>query len=141
MYRKLQLIKDLKIEDIEKYTLITDKLELGLINYFNNSKNNYEMLYKKLDKYDVIFNITNNDMKFNSFVKLYDIKFLNENVKIFKEYRELKVTNDIQDLANFEYHFNKISKDSILIFMDRSLNADDNAEHLYSYFITLLLFI
>jgi hypothetical protein len=134
-YAFMNVIKDLKIEDIEKYTLITDKLELGLINYFNNSKNNYEMLYKKLDKYDVIFNITNNDMKFNSFVKLYDIKFLNENVKIFKEYRELKVTNDIQDLANFEYHFNKISKDSILIFMDRSLNADDNAEHLYSYFI------
>ena len=34
-YAFMNVIKDLKIEDIEKYTLITDKLELGLINYFN----------------------------------------------------------------------------------------------------------
>ncbi|MGG7058099.1 CDP-glycerol glycerophosphotransferase family protein [Clostridium tertium] len=134
-YLFINVIKNLKLEDIEEYTLITDKLELGLVNYLSSSKKHYEMLYKKLDKYDVIFNISNTEMYFNCFVKLYDIKFLDEDVKIFKEYRELKVSDNVSELAKFENHFSKISKDSILIFMDRSLNADDNAEHLYSYFI------
>lgn len=134
-YAFMNAIKNLKVKDIEQYTLITDKLELGLVNYLSNLQNRYEILFKKIDGYDIIINISNTELTFDSFVKLYDIKFENENIKIYKEYRKLKAPDNIAELANFENHFNKISKDSILIFMDRALNADDNAEHLYSYFI------
>ena len=134
-YMFTNVIKNLDIKNIEQYTLITDKLELSLINYLSNLQNKYEVLYKKIDGYDIILNISNSEMNFDTFVELYDIKFENENIKIYKEYRKLKESNNILDLANFENHSNKITEDSIFIFMDRSLNADDNAEHLYSYFI------
>ncbi|SMY01035.1 CDP-glycerol glycerophosphotransferase family protein [Brevibacterium antiquum] len=67
-------------------------------------------------------------------VLLQSITFDTETLHISKRYKERAPESSSPEI--YDYYSNSIDEDSIFLFFDRPLQADDNAEYLYSYFVS-----
>lgn len=94
-----------------------------------------EHLYKQLtdgDAYLVFYDGVNSA---EADLMLYRIRFGSDELTIGKSYRPREVRPGFSKAENYDFYARPVSTDSVILFFDRPLQADDNAEHLYEYFI------
>lgn len=92
-------------------------------------------LYKQLTARDAYLEF---DLRKNSSpdaVPLYSIAFDDEVVSIAKSYRPNEERAGYDDPAVYNFYSRPITARSTILFFDRPMQADDNAEYLYEYFI------
>lgn len=65
---------------------------------------------------------------------LYSITFPDAELRIYREYQPNQLESVAPDPATHDFYTNPITEESTILFFDRPLQADDNAEHLYRFF-------
>lgn len=119
---------------LESLVLLTDKIEFNFLKYLSGT-GPHEFAFKELSDHTVNYKFSESSSIYDNEIVLYHIKFENKNINIIKFYQDKYKEVENKELHKFDFYSKKIDKNSIFIFMDRALQADDNAEYLYEYFI------
>ncbi|WP_347039995.1 CDP-glycerol glycerophosphotransferase family protein [Glutamicibacter halophytocola] len=92
-------------------------------------------LYKNLTSVDAYLVFEEAIKEREDSVLLYTIKFSDRSTFISKVYRPTSLRQSNNDPSVYDHYSKKITPESVLIFFDRPMQADDNAEYLYEYFV------
>ncbi|KWR72178.1 hypothetical protein RN04_07885 [Arthrobacter sp. W1] len=92
-------------------------------------------LYKQLTNNDAYLVFQQEAVTSEHSVLLYTIQFPDQTLNISKVYRNTEFRTANNDPSIYDHYSKKITTESTIIFFDRPMQADDNAEHLYDYFI------
>jgi len=91
-------------------------------------------LYKNLSNEDAYLVFESEIKEHEDFVPLYTVRFSDRPIHISKVYRPSTLRKSNVDPSLYDHYSQKITPKSVLIFFDRPMQADDNAEYLYEYF-------
>lgn len=90
-------------------------------------------LYKQLSESDSYLSFREGQPTEGTQPPLYELQFGGDTVVIEKSYRPRDLRPGYSRAASYDFYSRPITPGSTLIFFDRPLQADDNAEHLYEY--------
>lgn len=68
-------------------------------------------------------------------LNLYDILLGDEIISIGRSYLPHDIRPGYHNPGTYDFYGHPITQNSTILFFDRPMQADDNAEHLYSYFL------
>jgi CDP-glycerol glycerophosphotransferase (TagB/SpsB family)/precorrin isomerase len=91
-------------------------------------------LYKQLTGQDVYLEFIDRDENKVEGTELYNIAFGDRTLRIVKSYRPAESRASFSNPRAYDFYSRPITPVSTMIFFDRPMQADDNAEHLYEYF-------
>lgn len=91
-------------------------------------------LYKRLTDRDnyLVFALGNRPLEAE--IPLYRCRLGEDIIQIGKSYRPTSLRPGLKDPKVVDFYRNPITSHSTILFFDRPMQADDNAEHLYRYF-------
>lgn len=92
-------------------------------------------LYKQLTEVDSYLVYQQGAGPMDVDVELYRIDFDTEPLLIGKQYLAPEAKPRFNEASNYDFYRRAITFESTIIFFDRPLQADDNAEYLYDYFV------
>lgn len=92
-------------------------------------------LYKRLPSDDNYLVFAQGREELDADIELYRCRMGEDVVKIGKSYLPSADRPGNDDPAIIDYYRHPISESSTILFFDRPMQADDNAEHLYRYFL------
>ncbi|UUX60388.1 CDP-glycerol glycerophosphotransferase family protein [Glutamicibacter halophytocola] len=127
------------IDVVQKYNLARLTSLLGPMQQFEaawiewlNSPTQPNVLYKQLTDSDAYLRFAlENKRPTNNFV--YCIKSADQYLTIRRIYLPHDERSDFDDASVYDFYSRPVSKESTILFYDRPLQADDNAEYLYEY--------
>jgi len=119
------------ISSIAEVIPLSDRIEFEALRYLVNPHEYASYLHKRLGEYDAIIEFTEKAPG-NDSVLLYHYQFSDLSLYVSKRYVK-HLSMSAPDVIDHYRHL--ITSDSIILFFDRTLQADDNAEALYRYFI------
>lgn len=90
--------------------------------------------YKQLSHKDAYLEFHEGRPETTGGIRLYSIDFNKDVVTIEKSYLDHELHPSGSLAGNYDFYSRPISPSSTIIFFDRPLQADDNAEYLYSHF-------
>ncbi|MGP0223780.1 CDP-glycerol glycerophosphotransferase family protein [Paenarthrobacter sp. NCHU4564] len=93
-------------------------------------------LYKQLSECDAYLDFAEGRTPPGPRIPLYSLQFGGDTVTIHKSYRPRESRPGYSQADSYDFYSRPITPSSTIIFFDRPLQADDNAEHLYEYFTT-----
>ncbi|MEV7605604.1 CDP-glycerol glycerophosphotransferase family protein [Paenarthrobacter sp. NPDC089322] len=91
-------------------------------------------LYKQLSERDSYLVFEEGGVEAGAGTPLYRLQFGNDTMTIDRSYRPRELRPGYTHAASYDFYERPITPASTIIFFDRPLQADDNAEHLYQYF-------
>lgn len=94
----------------------------------------HQQLFKQLTDQDAFLIFSTERKPIPSDVDLYTVRFADETVQIGKSYLDHENRPGYYNPAEYDFYGNPITEESIILFFDRPMQADDNAEHLYDHF-------
>lgn len=94
-----------------------------------------EYIYKQLTGSDAYLVYQSATQLLKADIELYRIEFAEETLIIGKKYKATMERNGFNDASNYDFYRRPINSASTIIFFDRPMQADDNAEYLYDYFV------
>ncbi len=94
-----------------------------------------EFLYKQLTGVDAYLVYQLDPQSVDVDLELYRIDFDGEAVAIGKKYLPAENREGFNVAANYDFYRRPVGRGSTILFFDRPMQADDNAEYLYDYFV------
>lgn len=94
-----------------------------------------EFLYKQLTNVDAFLVYQLVPQSVDVDLELYRIDFNGETVTIGKKYAAAENREGFNEAANYDFYRRPVGPGSTILFFDRPMQADDNAEYLYDYFV------
>ncbi|GGH65101.1 CDP-glycerol glycerophosphotransferase family protein [Rothia aerolata] len=129
-----EISKLFELNELKSKIELANTFEVGFISWIFDP-NDYLFLFKQLTDEDSYLVFPSENEVTESYFPLYTIEFSDENVEIGKEYRPNKERPGYYRPATYDFYKRPITPNSKILFFDRPLQADDNAEHLYRYFM------
>ncbi|MFW0185435.1 CDP-glycerol glycerophosphotransferase family protein [Rothia sp. CCM 9418] len=128
-----ELIRFFGLEELSSFAEALNPFELGMFNWFADP-NSSRYLFKQLAERDAYLEFPSEEERDESYYHLYSIEFPEQTVEIGRSYlpKELRVGRERP--GSYDFYSRPIRPNSTIIFYDRPMQADDNAEHLYDYF-------
>lgn len=128
-----ELIRMFELTSILDQSKTLQPFESAWIRWLDdNSKDS--ILYKRLTDQDNYLVFALGDKKLNASIPLYRCQLGDDVIQIGKDYRPTSLRPGMNDPKVVDFYRKPITPDSILLFFDRPMQADDNAEYLYEYF-------
>lgn len=94
-----------------------------------------EQLYKQLSESDAYLIFQEGTPVRDFDIELYQIGFGRDVLTIGKSYLPSNQRPDYDQASSYDFYRRPVGPKSTILFFDRPLQADDNAEYLYEYFI------
>lgn len=128
------LISTYQLEElVDSYALGLNPFEAGLIHWIADPEKE-KFLFKELTHEDFYLAFAHNSVPKDLSSVLYEMEFSDTRAVVSREYLSKDLQPHRNSASNYDYYRRPINEDSVMIFIDRSMQADDNAEHLYRYF-------
>ncbi|PQZ96718.1 hypothetical protein CQ017_16145 [Arthrobacter sp. MYb224] len=127
------LIKSFKLDKLVSLVQPLQPFEASWISWLAGSDKS-TFLYKQLTAADFYLQFSDAANPVAGDVDLYDIEFSDMNVAINKAYLPHEQRDSYANPAVYDFYSRPMSPSSLMIFFDRPMQADDNAEYLYEYF-------
>lgn len=128
-----EIINFYRLDELYRYSEVLHSFETGFLLWLADSVQN-KYIYKQLSDSDIYLEFNHQTPGENNFL-LYDLKFAGSSVKIYKSYLPKEQRPSYNNPRSYDFYSSPITPESTIIFFDRPMQADDNAEHLYAYFI------
>lgn len=128
-----EIINFYALEEITNYSEILHSFETGFLGWISDTTQD-EYLYKQLTGKDAYL-VFNNSQALENETPLYSLRFGKTTVKISKAYLPKSHRPSYNNPKSYDFYSHPITPESTIIFFDRPMQADDNAEHLYAYFL------
>lgn len=112
--------------------LTLNPFEVGFIEWLADSSND-KFLFNELAHYDYYLRFSKNTEQNESDKLLYRLETTDASIAICREELPKSLNDKYSSPDEYDYYSSPITPDSVLIFVDRGMQADDNAEHLYRY--------
>ncbi len=93
-----------------------------------------EHLFKQLSNQDAYLVFDDASDAEHADVVLHRVELGDENLTIAKSYLPRKLRPELDSPDHYDFYRRPITTDSVILFFDRPMQADDNAEHLYAHF-------
>lgn len=93
-----------------------------------------QQLFKRLSDKDAYLEFSDADNSLDSDIELHRISFGNETVAVSKSYLPHERRPELDSPEVYDFYSRPITTNSTIIFFDRPMQADDNAEYLYAHF-------
>ena len=94
-----------------------------------------EQLFKELSTEDSYISFRAQDHVEPGEAVLHEIQFSDRMLSLGKVYRSRTVRPELKNPEHFDFYQTPITPQSKILFFDRPMQADDNAEHLYAHFV------
>lgn len=117
-------------DEIAEFIPLPDRIEFGALRYLADPRMCRSYVHKRLGEFDVVMEFSEEPPGAESTL-LYHYRFSDFEFYVSKRYIEHSAVAAPEIIDHYR---RKISTDSIILFFDRSIQADDNAEALYKYF-------
>lgn len=127
------LIIAFKLDKLVSLVQPLQPFEASWITWLTGSKKS-AFLYKQLTEADFYLQFSDAENPITGDVDLYEIEFSDMDVVINKAYLSHELRHSYANPAVYDFYSRPISPNSSMIFFDRPMQADDNAEYLYEYF-------
>lgn len=92
-------------------------------------------LFKQLSESDVYLVFSDPYHPVDSDLHLYDMILADEVISLGRSYIHHALRPEYDDPASYNFYGRPVTPSSTILFFDRPMYADDNAEHLYAYFV------
>ena len=126
-------------EIVQKYQLHRITSLLGPMQQFEvawidwlSAPSNSDILFKQLTNEDAYLNFQISRTAISD-TAIYSIKLQSEYLHISRQYKNRTIRPDFDDPSVYDFYSRPVTPESTIIFYDRPMQADDNAEYLYSY--------
>lgn len=100
-----------------------------------NQPTTREYLYKQLTDGDAYLVFQDNGRLEETDLTLYSVRFGVDLLTIGKSYKPRELRAGFGRAESYDFYSHPIGAESTILFFDRPMQADDNAEHLYEYFM------
>ena len=124
-YRLVELLRH--VEPLQPF-------EASWIRWLNSSSSD-QHLYKQLSHRDSYLVFREGESAAEAALQLYTLRFGADTVTIQKAYEPRDRRAGFSRANSYDFYSRPIRHSSTVLFFDRPLQADDNAEHLYEYFM------
>ncbi|MFW0169899.1 CDP-glycerol glycerophosphotransferase family protein [Rothia sp. P4278] len=128
-----EIINFYRLDEIYKYSEALHSFETGFLIWLADSVQD-QYLYKQLSDSDIYLEFNRKNPGEDNFL-LYSLDFAGSEVEVYKSYLPKEQRASFNNPKSYDFYSSPITPDSTIIFFDRPMQADDNAEHLYAYFI------
>lgn len=129
-----EVVRTLGVDRLLRYVESSQPFEAAWISWLAQSRVDRK-LYKQLSGTDAYLDFLDGESLQESDVPLYELRFGSDVLRVGKSYRACSERPGFADPANYDFYGRPVHADSTILFFDRPMNADDNAEHLYEYFM------
>ncbi|GAA1489408.1 CDP-glycerol glycerophosphotransferase family protein [Brachybacterium sacelli] len=128
-----ELIRMFCLTDILDQSRTLQPFETAWIQWIDDSSHDRH-LYKRLSTADNYLVFALGEGRLEADIELYRCRFGEDIVQIGKSYLSTSLRPGLHNPKVVDFYRRPITPRSTILFFDRPMQADDNAEHLYSYF-------
>lgn len=127
------VVRSYRLVELLRFVEPLQPVEAAWIRWLSDSESDTH-LYKQLSDSDSYLSFREGQTSEGSQPPLYELHFGGDTVVIEKSYRPRDLRPGYSRAASYDFYSRPITPSSTMVFFDRPLQADDNAEHLYEYF-------
>ena len=123
-----------RLNEISNYAEHMHSFECAWVSWLAKPEAN-EKLFKEMSTEDSYIFFRNPENVEPGDTVLHEIQFSDRKLTVGKVYRSRSNRPELNNPEYFDFYQNPITPQSTILFFDRPMQADDNAEYLYTHFI------
>ncbi|WP_166969662.1 CDP-glycerol glycerophosphotransferase family protein [Brevibacterium atlanticum] len=123
-----------RLNEITSYSEHMHSFECAWISWLAAPEDN-EQLFKELSTEDSYITFGPPDRVEPGDTVLHKIQFSDRVLAVSKAYRSRTIRPELNEPGYFDFYQTPITPQSKILFFDRPMQADDNAEYLYAHFV------
>lgn len=129
-----EMVREHRLTDLVPFVEPLQPVEALWIRWLGDPES-HTHLYKQLSERDSYLVFKEGDAAGRTGAPLYELHFGDDTLLIEKAYLPCEARKAGSRPTSYDFYGHPITTSSTLLFFDRPLQADDNAEHLYEYFM------
>ncbi len=128
------VVSTYRLNDIANYAEHMHSFECTWIAWLAEPEAN-EQLFKEMSAQDSYISFRSPEQVESGDTVLHEIQFSDRKLAVSKIYRSRDARPELNNPEHFDFYQTPITPQSKILFFDRPMQADDNAEYLYTHFV------
>lgn len=129
-----EVVSTYQLNDIASFAEHMHSFECTWISWLAEPQAN-EQLFKEMSAEDSYISFRNSGQCEPGDTVLHAIQFSDRELTVSKVYRSRDERPELNNPEHFDFYQTPVTPQSKILFFDRPMQADDNAEYLYSHFV------